>query len=596
MSRNVVRRVVAILCIAFPLVAPSPAMAQTARTQYSRGLGWLGRAASCIAPAGWSASRLFHLGGLRPDLAQLCLYRWTGALGPLPSAAQLAALATTSQATELTEDVPVVYPSAPWSGAETAVLAGLRAALRAQVGDVSLAPKLAADRKVRIAVLDTAPDAPHGQVHPGASRHGDTLVHLIEDLVCLPGGGCAAEVTSVLAMPWLDRTTYAATGGYLGTLADLARAVERAVETWQLDRGRDPSAPSRLVLNLSLGWEHTAQIADCAASTSPHVGPPARAVRGILQYAAAQGALIVAAAGNDAGGPHPREGLVCPGRFQEIAQDADPARALLVAVSGVDYHDRALATVRPHGTTAIVGLGLGGVAWNPIDPAPPALTGSSVSTAVVSAIGALTWAARPDWSAAEVTKAVYDGGVALSAQADACPGSFASCVQRRASTCGALEIAGLGLGCTPPAARPGSRPALPVEMAALGASFAGVAAHEATVASPPYELPRYVAPSVQLEPSTFPMPISETCPTCAVSLMQSGPTALLPARSQPLLAPMLVLQLANGDQRALQLGTALESEIRYVFSLPEMGSIQTVYLTGFELSGNSLTEQILVAP
>lgn len=89
------------------------------------------------------------------------------------------------------------------------LLTGLRTTLRAQVGDASLLPSMPARPGVRIAVIDSAPDATSGHIQPGVSRHGDTLAHLIGDLVCQADSmgvrRCAAEVTTVLALPWIER-------------------------------------------------------------------------------------------------------------------------------------------------------------------------------------------------------------------------------------------------------------------------------------------------------------------------------------------------------------------------------------------------------
>ncbi|MEO7735449.1 MAG: S8 family serine peptidase [Kofleriaceae bacterium] len=424
------------LSLAGPAAAQSP-------PYDNEGLRWIGVAAACKAPSEWTAARVFRSANALPAaLAELCLYTWRADGSPAP--AQIAQLFAVSAAQQLTEDVPVLAPSAPFSAAELALLRGLRAALRAQVGDASLLPVLPKRPAVRIAVIDSAPDAIANHLQIGASRHGDTIAHLIDDLVCTPNQDgprtCAAEVTTTLALPWIARGVIGANGGYSGTLADLARAIERAVATWQSDLRTAPATtPPRLILNLSVGWEHTDKIADC--STDPkQQGPASRAVLGILQQAAAQGALIIGAAGNDSGGPAPRRGLLCPARYQAVPQDADPAQSLVLAVSGVDYHDAPLESARPQGITAIAALGLGGVAWDPADPAPPQLIGSSVSAGVASAVAALVWAYEPGRAPGELTKILYAGGVEVG-KADQCPRAIPSCVARRISACGVRRAA-----------------------------------------------------------------------------------------------------------------------------------------------------------
>lgn len=564
------------------------------------GLRWIGTATTCRAPAGWTAERVFRASQLPADLAGFCLYTWTADPGTPPRSDQVRQLFTVSGAQGLTEDAPVLYP-AGFTAEEVALFTGLRGALRAQVGDASILPSMPATPAVRIAVIDSAPDAAAGLIRPGASRHGDTLAHLIEDLVCRPASdgkqaACAAEVTTVLALPWLSRDVIGPDGGYLGTLSDLARAIEQAVTRWQSDRITAPaSTPARLLLNLSVGWEDTPQIADCSTAAASALAPPARAVRTILQHAAAAGALIVAAAGNDSAGPSPRTGLLCPGRYQAVARDDDPSHSLVVAVSGVDYQDHPLETARPHGITGIAGLGLGGVAWAPADPVAPPLVGSSVSAAVVSAVSALVWAARPGSTAPAIVATVYAGGRDVGA-ADECPLSLAQCRSHRASVCGALQAAGVSPSCSPPPPRPASCPSLPAEAAALAAAFASVVPSNDALASLA-SVPRSLAPTVQVQPSVFPQPISGTCPTCWVDAESTSAVSLtIPALGQDLQNAALVVRWSDGSLHAIALGTLLASAAPYTFVLPSGWIVQSAYVSGFDsLHQYSTTEQIFVA-
>ena len=579
------------------LIAPAaPVAAQTAPL-FNAGLRWIGTARSCTAPSGWSAERLFRGSQLPSPLGEFCLYTWTQLeQGIAPRSADISALFTASQAQNLTEDVPVVYANAFPSAEEQAFLVGLRAALRVHVGDASLLPSAPQAPAVRVVVIDSAPDA--------TSRHGDTLAHLIEDLVC-PVSPCAAEVTTVLALPWIARGKPGPDGGHLGTLADVARAIERAVSIWAQDRATSPSTtPARLLLNLSLGWEDTPGIADCSTDSFTQTRSPAAAVREILQYAASQGALIIAAAGNDSGGPAPRKGLVCPGLYQVVAREDAPSQSLLVAASGVDYQDHPLETVRPGGVTGIAGLGLGGVAWGSGDPVPPPLTGSSVATAVVSAVSALAWAYRPAFTPGQVAQVVYAGGTDVGA-ADACPSSISACRSHRVSVCGALQNAGAPARCSPPAPAPWSSPDLASEMVALAARYALLPPAAGASVSPlsADALPRYQAPTVQVDPYVFPTPISATCRTCVADATVPAPDAqpapphlelYLSPRDQVLISPVLVVRFAGGDGAAVALGGQLAGNLAYRFSLTLDQVAQSAYLTGFEPSGSSLTEQIFV--
>lgn len=573
--------------------AAAPASAQSP-PYVAGGIRWIGTAKECTAPAGWRAERVFSSAPVQ--IGNLCLYLWLAPAKP-PSPAQISKLFSDSGAAELTEDVPVVFPSAPFSPPEVALFEGLHDALLGQVGTAALLPDPPEKPLARIVVIDSAPDAPAGHIVPGASRHGDTLAHLIEDIVCVQIGDrrrCAAEVTTALALPETAPGAVGGSGGHVGTLTDLARAIERAVLAWKADLASQPPAPPRLVLNLSLGWEHTAGIADCTTDVLAALKPPARAVRAILQYASTQGALIVAAAGNDSGGPTPRTGLVCPGRYQSVPKDTDSTQSLVIAVSGVDYQDHPLALTRPSGDAGIAALGLGGVAWQTGDPVPPPLTGTSVSTAVVSAIAGLVWSVRQDLTPAAVASAIYRGGVDLGS-GSACPRGTTLCRSRRASVCGALRGAGITLPCSPPVALPSSCPSLPTQVAALAAAYSGLPPR-ATSLIPLTDLPRDLAPTVQLAPEVFPTPISATCPTCAAvnASFVGAPVLVIPALGQDVNDAVLVVQLPGGGAQALQVGSLTAAGAPYAVALPLGWTLQSAYLTGLGNDGFSVTEQIFV--
>jgi hypothetical protein len=302
---------------------------------------------------------------------------------------------------------------------------------------------------------------------------------------------------------------------------------------------------------------------------------------------------------------------VCPGRYQAVAQDADPTRSLVVAVSGVDYQDRPLETARPRGITGISGLGLGGVAWAPGDPVPSPLTGSSVSTAVVSAVSALVWAHQPSWTPDHVTEVVYKGGVVLKEGTYECPLLLAACTSHRASVCGALQAAGAATSCAPAAPMAGSSPDLPGETAALAAAFSSLPPTAgASVLVSPGTIPRHVLPTPQILPWTFPQPISDSCPTCVVAESFLS----IPARGESLRDPVLVVQFTDQSVvsgAALALGPPenppggppstppiLANTTPYLFALPAgWGAIQSAYLTAFDVQKQySIIEQIFVQP
>lgn len=622
MMRNSSRAVlIASLACAGALLVAAQALAATPPSKlYHGGRRWVGQARACAATALWRAEELPAV--LRPSgsgATPLCLYTWLRAPQP-PDATEISDLFRAAAADVMIEDVPVVVPmglSAEWSSAEAALLAGLRSSFVQHVGNAALLRPWPTQKLARIAVLDSAPTAPDGAIAQGAgSRHGDTLIHLIEDIVCEPlsrgGRRCAAEVTSELALPWLNAGVSTPDGGHSGTPMDLARAIYSATSRWELDRATRPNTtPPRLILNLSLGWEHTLSIADCFADPTAAVDLPAKVVQAALQYAAERGAIVVAAAGNDSGGPSPRTGMTCPGAYQGLGRGASPETSLLTAVSGVDYGDQPLVSARSAGRTGLVGLAFDAVAWSGVEAPPPALVGSSVAAAVVSAISALVVARQPSWSPSQVTKAIYDGGVPLAAPADSCPLDFLSCATRRANVCGALLQAGVSpLTCEAAPAKGWSSPSLPSEIAALHSSVTPTM--RAASFAPLAKDPRFLLPSMQVEPWTFPMPISATCPTCYLSdsanLAATGPSIAsgpspasapdqltIPALGRPLQIPMLLLHLEDQSWLGVELQGPLEEHVAYRFDLPSLPPVRAAYLAGFDWQEqHSIFEQLFV--
>ncbi len=569
---------------------------------HNGGVRWIGESPNCLPLSGWSARRLFTT--FIPEVAGLCVYEWSTP-GAAPPISKITELFNNSGATQLTEDVPVLSPMSPpaLSGPELAFYNGLRTSLRDHVGTAVLLPWWpTVPRAARIVVVDTTPDAAHASIPDGESRHGDTLARLIEDIVCGPAGpdrSCAAEVTTALAMPLLPDGTLGPNGGHMGSLVDLARALERAVLKWEGDRLAHPrTTPPNLILNLSLGWEHNPFIADCYQDPNAALAPPARGVLSILQYAATKGALIFAAAGNDAGGSSRRSGLTCPGAYQVRSRPGVPSAPLLYAVAGLDYSDKPLETARPSSQTTISAIGLGGISWLPTSTVPQALTGSSVSTAVATAVAAVTWAFRPTWTAPQIAHAVHLGGVDLGRPADHCASGLSSCRVRRANVCGALLAAGSWLRCSPPPRHPWSSPALPGPLADLTA-WLTASPSPMPQPPPPWPIPRFTLASRQVSPWVFPAPISVTCPTCWVFSASSNTTGTsqlaIPYLSERLLAPTLVLRLDDGTLTALSLGAALEANMQYSFTISTAFSIVAAYITGFDAGMSySISEQLYV--
>lgn len=172
----------------------------------------------------------------------------------------------------------------------------------------------AANTRARVTLVDTSltasPTGTTGRTpfDRGAfSAHGSTLANAIGSAACSTDGvrgpnsaqsNCALEVATQLALPHRavkptgGGAGYVlgpvqATGGHVGTIAELATAISSAVVTYRTERGR-PDAIG-LVVNLSVGF---GSAWDNAASSD------VQTLHDALMDARCSGALILAAEGN----------------------------------------------------------------------------------------------------------------------------------------------------------------------------------------------------------------------------------------------------------------------------------------------------------
>lgn len=282
----------------------------------------------------------------------------------------------------------------------------------AQAGRMAPPPGATEKPGVRLAFLDTEPTG-HGvpsDDKPRRSRHGYTLAHIARHLVCTDLKNCAAQITTQLALPMVrfDPDNPARTetdetrGGFMGTWVDLVDAIDREIYEWRLN---DPER--HLILNLSLGWDGTLfknlseeQIAGMSAG--------AQAVYSALQNASVQGALVLAAAGNQNYGPEATTGPLLPAGWERGLPELEgywgsPEEPVVYAVGGVQSDGFPLVNSRRGGLPRRVAYADHAVVagFNP-KRATAMYTGSSVSTAVASSIAAVIWSARPELSAREV--------------------------------------------------------------------------------------------------------------------------------------------------------------------------------------------------
>jgi hypothetical protein len=434
---------------------------------------WIGISKSeghCPKIPGWEASLLFP--SLRPteprdelhcseeertagvcvpdrkligDLRRFCVYEVPRGVGSLPSPPASAGLVRIDQ------DCAAISLSA------TAVSASrTRKFFVEQAGGRALAVQN--PDAVRLSFLDTEPTTDDPSDRRGQSPHGYTLLRIAQDMLCNEGR-CAARIASRLALPLVSFNPKhpEATqvdekhGGFMGLQGYLAQAIQAEVDAWR----RDPKGWSRhLVLNLSLAWDGSLfgglderTVAETRAGT--------QAVYKALQYAAGFDVLVLAAAGNQKGKPCASTGPLLPaawekGTLQE--QSRGRLRAPLVyAVGGVRSNGHPLVNARERGMPRRAAYGENALvpSKNPGDPTT-VITGSSVSTAVVSSIAAAVWSSFPELSSRQVMATLDASGDTLEREADfwfgsdaALPLTFSSRHPRvhRLSLCNALQAA-----------------------------------------------------------------------------------------------------------------------------------------------------------
>lgn len=344
--------------------------------------------------------------------------------------------------------------------------------------------------RVRLAFLDTQPTGVGISSLPGAgelplrSDHGYSLTQIAGYLEGLEpvdpgaaGGGSARtarvstdsgplQVTSQLALsgpePDLDESREETAlslarraGGVVGSFEGLNRAIWNEVTEWR-EQARDPGDPQHLVLNLSIGWDGEKFGGWEKVSK---MTPTIQAVYRALRFAADQGVLIIAAAGNDRPCPRPTQRPLLPAGWESLGgwlPHKSPSRPLLYAVSGVDGKDKPLVNTRTKGEAPLVAYGDHVVVPDLHDGRlyTATLTGTSVASAVVSTIAALVWRHRSDLTPAGVMKLVADSGERLRRRPDF-PASASEPV-RRISLCPALVAACPSCAdlCKPPLASP----------------------------------------------------------------------------------------------------------------------------------------------
>lgn len=345
--------------------------------------------------------------------------------------------------------------------------------------------------KTRLVFLDSEPTgeglpAAPGATDPGRSFHGYTLAHLAHQLLCgSDEASCAIETATHLTLPYRDYdalrapASFLGRGGNLGLLSDLAAALVTQTWKWLLDAR--PERPRHLVINLSLGWDGEL-FGDLAARRLEELDTDVFAVHQALAFARASGVLVVAAAGNERGGPEKPTSPLFPAVWELRRPErwvCPWEKKLVWAVGGIDWQGLPLANARSggkprrsaYGDHAVVGTALPGT--DLAESPTLILTGSSVATAVTSAMAAALWQQRPELAPEQVMELLDRSAETLRARADFYRGSWLrrrseAPELRRLSLCRALALA-RGRGEVCPAWRPEPplllRPSIPPHLA-----------------------------------------------------------------------------------------------------------------------------------
>ncbi|WP_185964547.1 S8/S53 family peptidase [Aliikangiella marina] len=326
---------------------------------------------------------------------------------------------------------------------------------------------------VRIALLDTLPSANDATQNLSThSPHGATIAAIIHKLTCEDKNErCYASLSSQLAMPYISvehegefhvyQDVY--NGGYFGSISDLAQAIRNEIISWQ-----EQSSRSRLILNLSLGWDPESwgginnQPKDYKADVA--------SVYDAIEDAVCRGALVIAAAGNQGNDSTHDQQPLLPARWEEIAAPSDKRcieltgeypsdkhraennGSLVYSVSGIDSLGQPLKNTRPLAKSRLATFADHVTVNSAITDKEESMTGSSIATAILSSSAALVWANRPDFSAAKVMDIIYQSADKLEYTADFYNVAVTDKQARRVSMCNALKEACSGGYCNMPAA------------------------------------------------------------------------------------------------------------------------------------------------
>ncbi|HZN92197.1 MAG TPA: hypothetical protein VFB81_05810, partial [Myxococcales bacterium] len=604
---------------------------------------------SCPAVSGakggaWVEAQLFEepsaVPAVPPALEGYCVYEWSPGSGDAGPDLNRLHAELDAQDAEYARDCYVVAPS----GSSAGVDAGwrtLRDDYHLQTGRLPELPQggNSAPARIRVAVVDSAPNGyAGGAPSEDRSGHGHAVGWIVREHACPGDAGtpCIGQIADRLALPQITlRRRDLADGGYFGSQGQVAKAVHGAVHAWRafnLGGGNQ----QRLVVNLSLGW-------DPVHGGETNMPLPARAVYDAITHAVCQGALVVAAAGNDPGGPGIAAGPMLPGGWEtrpgptaaqcnategpswSAAGKLPPADAgfyqpLIHAVSGVRADDSPLINARPGGRARMAAPAAHALAEDHGAPTD-VLTGTSAAAAVTSAIAATVWGYRPKLTAPEVMDIIRRSGAPLGEYADfclggrPCPRSTPEREVVRANLCKAVRKACLSPLESCPAAPPacasrpphaGTLPSLSAgELATMAAGAPRYDASAVRWSLAPLEIcgftelwterPEYPAPpcprrqyyGAPIRPWSAPQPSSSSCPVCtieqnAVSGTYSVTLSIDEEFVDPLGEPVLrVNDSVDIDLSGIGMGTLSGGDVAVVenLDLSSLGTVESAEIT-----------------
>ncbi len=406
---------------------------------------------SCIPLPNWSASKVFYAvagtngapPAIEPAIDRFCVYEGDDAnVGDLVTERDNGSFARLEP-----DFYPVVGAAQPPDPVlEPLTWVALQEQFHHQAGRVPL-DIISGNTKPQVVVIDTAPTRSHEpERHPGRSGHGHALLNMAKSLLCATStGDCVSDLTSRLALAYYrdsdtgDIVRDEVGGGDMGSLVDLARAIQGAVAEW-LDGAERP----RLIVNLSVGWDARRGGLEPTPDTMPLA---IEIVYRALENLSCHGGLAVTTTGNDGGTD--ALGAWLPGHWEDrpapdlavceaaLGRSLDPAdfpasgdgfyNSLVMSLSGHRYDRRPLSNASPESQARIAAYGQAATVESHVSGVPTRnLTGTSVSTLVASAAVAAMSYYLWDSPLFKIRELLYASGHDLGRPADFCLGATCS--------------------------------------------------------------------------------------------------------------------------------------------------------------------------